>query len=36
MSFGALIIRDEILSGKRTDLTPKSPSLLAARGLRLS
>ena len=37
MSFGALIIGDEILSGKRTDLHfAKIASLLAARGLRLS
>ena len=37
MSFGALIIGDEILSGKRTDLHfAKIAGLLAARGLRLS
>lgn len=37
MSFGAIIIGDEILSGKRTDKHfDKIVSLLAARGLRLS
>ena len=37
MNFGALIIGDEILSGKRVDLHfNRIVSLLAARGLRLS
>ena len=37
MNFGALILGDEILSGKRQDAHfAKLASLLAARGLRLS
>lgn len=37
MNFGAIIIGDEILSGKRVDAHfDKIVSLLAARGLRLS